>query len=91
LSEPDTKITNSALQKTLAEFGHPTEIVEDLELFHDPRKLIDQRQHQGSPSPEQTSLQIAELSGQLKSLSAPLEDLQKHILEKHESCRNYAV
>jgi len=91
LSEPDTKITNSALQKTLAEFGHPTEIAEDLELFHDPRKLIDQRQHQGSPSPEQTSLQILELSGQLKSLSAPLEDLQKQILEKHESCRNYAV
>ena len=91
LSEPDTKITNSALKKTLAEFGHPTEIAQDLELFHDPRKLIDQRKHQGSPSPEQTSLQILELSGQLKSLSAPLEDLQKQILEKHESCRNYAV
>jgi argininosuccinate lyase len=91
LSEPETKITSAALQKTLAEFGHQTEIAEELEQFHDPRKLIGQRQHLGSPSPEQTSLQIAELSGELKSLSAPLEELQKHILKTHESCQNYAV
>jgi argininosuccinate lyase len=91
LSEPETKITSVALQKTLVEFGHPTEIAEDLEQFHNPRKLIGQRQHQGSPSPEQTSLQIAELSEELKSLSAPLEELQKRILKTHESCQNYAV
>ena len=91
LSEPETKITTAALQKTLLEFGHPVQIAEDLEQFHYPRYLIDQRQHQGSPSPEQTSLQIEELSGQLKLLSAPLEDLQNHILEKHKRCINYEV
>ena len=91
LSEPETKITSSALQKTLIEFGHPTEIALDLEQFNNPRKLVEQRHHQGSPSPEQTSLQIEELSEQLKLLSAPIEDLQKHVLNKHEECRNYAV
>ncbi len=54
-------------------------------------KLVEQRHHQGSPSPAQTSLQIEELSKQLELLSAPLEDLQKHVLNKHEECQNYAV
>ena len=91
LSEPETKITSAALQKTLSEFGHPTEIVKDLEQFHDPQKLIDQRQHHGSPSTEQTSLQIEELSGELKSLSVPIDELQKHILKTYDSCQNYAI
>ena len=91
LSEPETKITSSALQKTLIEFGHPTEIALDLEQFNNPRKLVEQRHHQGSPSPEQTSLQIEEFSEQLKLFSTPIEDLQKHVLNKHEECRNYAV
>ena len=79
------------MQKTLTEFGHPNEIALDLEQFNNPRKLVEQRLHQGSPSPEQTSLQIEELSEQLKLLSAPIEDLQKHVLNKHEECLNYVV
>ena len=91
LSEPETKITSVALQKILADSGHPTEIAKDLEQFHDPQKLIDQRQHKGSPSKEQTSLQIVELSRELKTLSAPIEDLRKHIFKTHESCQKYTV
>ena len=91
LSEPETKITTAALLKTLAEFGHPTEIAEDLSELHDPRKLLEQRQHQGSPSPRQTRLQIEELSAQLNSLSAPLGDLQNNILVAQETCQNYEI
>ena len=91
LSEPDTKITTIALRKTLAEFGHPTEIAEDLSELHDPRKLLELRQHQGSPSPRQTRLQIEELSAQLNSLSAPLGDLQNNILVAQETCQNYEI
>tara|TARA_Y100001947_G_scaffold105991_1_gene90645 strand:- start:247 stop:1740 length:1494 start_codon:yes stop_codon:yes gene_type:complete len=91
LSEPETKITTAALGKTLAEFGHPTEIAEGLAEFHDPRKLINQRQHEGSPSPKQIRLQIEELSERLNSLSFPLVDLQKNILDAQENCQNYGV
>ena len=91
LSEPETKITTAALGKTLAEFGHPTEIAEGLAEFHDPRKLINQRQHEGSPSPNQIRLQIEELSERLNSLSFPLVDLQKNILDAQENCQNYGV
>ena len=91
LSEPETKITAAALGKTLAEFGHPTEIAEGLAEFHDPRKLINQRQHVGSPSPKQIRLQIEELSERLDSLSFPLVDLQKNILDAQENCQNYGV
>jgi argininosuccinate lyase len=91
LSEPETKITTAALQKTLAEFRLPTEIAEDLAELHNPRKILEQRQHKGSPSPQQTCLQIEELSEQLNLLSAPLADLQKNILAAQETCRNYAI
>ena len=91
LSEPETKITTAALGKTLAEFGHPTEIAEGLAEFHDPQQLIYQRQHEGSPSPKQIRLQIEELSERLNSLSFPLVDLQKNILDAQENCQNYGV
>ena len=64
-SSPETKITTAALKKALAESDHPTEIAEDLAELHDPQKILKLRQHQGSPSPEQTSLQIEELSAEL--------------------------
>ena len=91
LSLPETKITTAALKKALAESDHPTEIAEDLAELHDPQKILKLRQHQGSPSPEQTSLQIEELSAELNSLPAPLVDLQNNIIAAQENCQNYGV
>ena len=91
LSEPETKITTVALEKTLAKFGYPTEIAEGLAEFQDPQKLINQRKHHGSPSPKQTRLQIEELSMLKNSLSFPLVDLQENILDAQENCQNYGV
>ena len=91
LSEPETKITTSALQKTLIEFGHPVDIANDLSDLHDPRKILEQRQHQGSPSPEQTNLQIEELAEQLDSISVRPADLKNNIDSALETCQNYAV
>jgi len=88
---PETKITTAALKKALAESDHPTEIAEDLAELHDPQKILKLRQHQGSPSPEQTSLQIEELSAELNSLFAPLVDLQNNIIAAQENCQNYGV
>ncbi|GIT07966.1 MAG: hypothetical protein CM1200mP30_15960 [Pseudomonadota bacterium] len=45
----------------------------------------------GSPSPEQTRLQVEEFAEQLDSLSTPLEKMEKSILDAKESCRNYEV
>jgi hypothetical protein len=75
--------------KALAESNHPTEIAEDLEELHDPQKILKLRQHQGSPSPEQTSLHIEELSAELNSLSAPLVYLQNNIIAAQENWRNW--
>jgi argininosuccinate lyase len=91
LSSPETKITTAALIKALADSNHPTEIAEDLAELHDPQKILKLRQHQGSPSPEQTSLHIEELSAELNSLSAPLVDLQNNIIAAQENCQNYGV
>jgi len=55
------------------------------------KKILKLRRHQGSPSPEQTSLQIEELSAELNSLSAPLVDLQNNIFAAQENCQNYGI
>ncbi|MBC8259609.1 MAG: argininosuccinate lyase [SAR324 cluster bacterium] len=91
LSAPQTKITTAALQKALAESGHPTEIAEDLTELHDPQKILNLRQHQGSPSPKQTHLQIEELSSELDTLAAPLVKLQNNIFAAQQNCNNYEV
>jgi len=91
LSAPETKITTTALKKALVNAGHPIEIAVDLAELHDPQKILKLRQHQGSPSPEQTCLQIEELSKELDLLSAPLVDLQNKIFAAQESCKNYGV
>lgn len=91
LSAPETKITTSAMKKTLEESGHPTEIADDLAELQDPLKLLHQRQHLGSPSPEQTRLQVKQLTEHLEILSTPLMDLEKNILDAQESCKNYEV
>ena len=91
LSPPETKITTASLKKALAESDHPAEIGEDLAELFDPQKILKLRQHQGSPSPEQTSLQIEELSAELNSLFAPLVDLQNNIIAAQENCQNYGV
>ncbi len=79
------------MKKALAESDHPTKIAEDLEELHNPQNILKLRQHQGSPSPEQTSLQIEELSAELNSLPAPLVDLQNNIIAAKENCQNYGV
>jgi argininosuccinate lyase len=91
LSAPETTITTPALKQTLEESGYSAEIVDDLTELQNPLKLLDQRQHQGSPSPEQTMLQVKQLNEQLDTLSTPLVDLEKSILEAQESCKNYEV
>ena len=91
LSAPELKITNDALRKTLEGIGKSEEIADDLEDLQDPLKLLQQRIHQGSPSPEQTKLQVKEFTEQLDSLSTPLVNLGKNIHDAHESCRNYQV
>ena len=91
LSAPETKITTNALKKALADSGHPVEIAGDLAELHDPHKILRLRQHQGSPSREQTCLQIEELTEELDLLSAPLVDLQNNIIVAQESCHNYGV
>ena len=45
----------------------------------------------GSPSPEQTRLQLKEFTKQLNLLSSPLEKLEKNIHDARESCRNYEL
>ena len=90
-SAPELKITNAALKKTLEEIGQPTEITVDMEDLQDPLKLLQQRLHHGSPSPEQTRLQVKEFAQQLESLSTPLENMEKNIHDAQESCRNYGV
>ena len=91
LSEPEQKITKVALRKTLEEIGQPAEIADDMEDLQDPLKLLQQRLHHGSPSPEQTRLQVKEFAEQLDSLSTPLVNLEKNIHDAQESCRNYEV
>ena len=66
-------------------------VVDDIEDMQDPLKLLQQRLHHGSPSPEQTRLQIKEFAEQLDSLSTPLVNLEKNINDAQKSCRNYEV
>ena len=62
-----------------------------MEDLQDPLKLLQQRLHHGSPSPEQTRLQVKVFAEQLDSLSTPLVNLGKNIHDAQESCRNYEV
>ena len=71
--------------------GQPAEIADDMEDLQDPLKLLQQRLHHGSPSPEQTRLQVNEFAQQLDSLSTPLVNMEKNIHDAQESCRNYGV
>ena len=91
LSAPELKITNEALRKTLEEIGQPAEIADDMNKMQEPLKLIEQRLHHGSPSPEQTRLQVKEFTNQLNSLSAPLVNMGNKINDAQENCRNYEV
>ena len=91
LSAPELKITNEALRKTLEEIGQPAEIADDMNNMQEPLKLIEQRLHHGSPSPEQTRLQVKEFTNQLNSLSAPLVNMGNKINDAQENCRNYEV
>ena len=75
----------------MEEIGQPAEIADDMNKMQEPLKLIEQRLHQGSPSPEQTRLQVKEFTNQLDSLSTPLLDLEKDIRDAQENCRNYEV
>ena len=79
------------MKKALADSGHPIEIAGDLAELYDPQKILKLRQHQGSPSPEQTCLQIEELSAELDLLSAPLMNLQNNIVVAQENCQNYGI
>jgi len=91
LSEPKTKITPHALEKTLEELGYPIKIVKDLEYLQEPQNILKQRQHLGSPSPEQTLIQIEDLSKLLKTLSIPILSLEKKVHNAKESCKNYKI
>ncbi len=91
LSEYKTKITPDALEKTLADLGHPTKIVKDLEYFHEPKNILEKRKHLGSPSPNQTLIQVEELGKLLSSLSFPIESLEKKIFKAKENCQNYKI
>ena len=75
----------------MEEIGQPSEIADDMEDLEDPLKLLQKRLHHGSPSPEQTRLQVKEFAEQLDSLSTPLVNLGKNIHDAQESCRNYEV
>ena len=91
LSEPKTKITTVAMEKTLKELGYPTNIVTSLKFFQEPKNILKQRQHLGSPSPRQTLIQIEELSKLLDSISIPIETLEIKVLEAKKNCQNYKI
>jgi len=91
LSESETKITASSLEKTIEELGHSTKIVKDLEYLQQPQNILKERQHLGSPSPEQTLIQIKELSTLLDKLSVPIINLEKKVHKAKESCKNYKI
>ena len=91
LSAPELKITNEALRKTLEEIGQPAEIADDMNNMQEPLKLIEQRLHHGSPSPEQTRLQVKEFTNQLDLLSTPIVNLRNKINDAQENCKNYKV
>ncbi len=91
LSEPEPKITSDAIKKSLVEYGHSKGIADDLENLQDPLKLLQKRLHHGSPSPEQTKLQVKEFTNQLNSLSSPIVKLGNKIHDAEESCRNYEL
>ena len=75
----------------MEEIGQPSEIADDMNNMQEPLKLIEQRLHHGSPSPEQTRLQVKEFTNQLNSLSAPLVNMGNKINDAQENCRNYEV
>jgi len=85
------KITNEALRTTLKEIGQPAEIADNMNYLQEPLNLIKQRLHHGSPSPEQTRLQVKEFTNQLCSLSNPLVNLGNKINDAKENCRNYEL
>ena len=59
--------------------------------MQEPLKLIEQRLHHGSPSPEQTRLQVKEFTNQLDLLSTPIVNLRNKINDAQENCKNYKV
>ena len=91
LSEPETEITTYALEKTLKELGHPIDIVKDLVYFQEPKNILKQRQHLGSPSQKQTIIQIEKLSKLLEKLSLPIGILEKKVHKAKKSCKNYKI
>ena len=91
LSETDNQISNKALKTSLKELGYSSKILQDLKHLQNPKKTLEQRQHLGSPSPEQTVKQIIELSNVLDSLSKPIIDLEKKVLKAKKYCQNYKI
>ena len=77
--------------KTLEELGYSTKIVQDLEYLQQPQNILKERQHIGSPSPDQTLIQIEELSKLLDNLSVPIISLEKKVHKAKESCKNYKI
>ena len=90
-SKPKNRITVDALEKSLKESGQPTEIVGNLIKLQDPQNILKKRQHEGSPSAQQTLIQIDELSKIIASLSIPIVNLQKNVTQAHKTCRNYST
>ena len=55
------------------------------------QNILKQRQHSGSPSPEQTLIQIEDLSKLLDKLSEPIKSLEKKVHKAKEICENYKI
>ena len=91
LSHNETKISSSIMKNVLKELGLSSEISKNLEHLQNPKKTIEKRTHIGSPSPKQTLIQIDSLSKMLTSLSKPIKNLEKKIIEAENNCKSFKI
>ncbi len=90
LSEPSPQLTRAALQQALQEAGHSQEIPEDeFARLQNPVTLLAERQHLGSPAPEQVQAQVHTLRQQLQSFRDASQALQSHMTQAQQACRSY--
>lgn len=92
LSEPETRITYSALQQALQESGRPELVPQaDFERLQDPVRLLAERQHLGSPAPEQVRAQAQAMRQQLQGFQESTSVQKQRISTARERCRNHPV
>ncbi len=90
LSEPSPQLTREALQQALQEAGHEQEVpAEAFARLQDPVSLLAERQHLGSPAPEQVTAQVTFLRQQLQTFREAGQVLRQQIAQAQQTCRGY--